>query len=305
MKTKIPSLSYNAMFKTVIAGNKVILAKLVKAILDYYKIDIDITNKELIIKKNELDIDNYKDRQLICDYIIKIDEFREINIEINRSKYIGLSERNLTYSFKIYYDHFKSGDDYQEFNKYTLLQINFNNYKNPNGKSINRYYMIDADDLKNKLTNNYSIMNIDIETCYNLVYNKSNLEEISDLEVFGAVVACNYLEDIASILERRSLSMDKLEKEKLLSDIKDASQDKDTLKAVRLENSIEDRFRWVEEATRRDTREEVTKEVTKEVTEEVTNKLIKGMLKEKIPYQQISNITGLSVDEIIMIDKNL
>ena len=305
MKTKIPSLSYNAMFKTVIAGNKVILAKLVKAILDYYKIDIDITNKELIIKKNELDIDNYKDRQLICDYIIKIDEFREINIEINRSKYIGLSERNLTYSFKIYYDHFKSGDDYQEFNKYTLLQINFNNYKNPNGKSINRYYMIDTDDLKNKLTNNYSIMNIDIETCYNLVYNKSNLEEISDLEVFGAIVAYNYLEDIASILERRSLSMDKLEKEKLLSDIKDASQDKDTLKAVRLENSIEDRFRWVEEATRRDTREEVTKEVTKEVTEEVTNKLIKGMLKEKIPYQQISNITGLSVDEIIMIDKNL
>ena len=301
MKTKIPSLSYNAMFKAVIAGNKVILAKLVKAILDYYKIDIDITNKELIIKKNELDIDNYKDRQLICDYIIKIDEFREINIEINRSKYIGLSERNLTYSFKIYYDHFKSGDDYQEFNKYTLLQINFNNYKNPNGKSINRYYMIDADDLKNKLTNNYSIMNIDIETCYNLVYNKSNLEEISDLEVFGAIVACNYLEDIASILERRSLSMDRDEKEKLLSDIKDASQDKDTLKAVRLENSIEDRFRWVEEATRRDTREEVTKEVTKDVT----NKLIKAMLKEKLPYQQISNITGLSVDKIIVIERNL
>ena len=107
--------------------------------------------------------------------------------------------------------------------------------------------------------------------------------------------------------------MDKLEKEKLLSDIKDASQDKDTLKAVRLENSIEDRFRWVEEATRRDTREEVTKEVTrevtkevtKEVTEEVTNKLIKGMLKEKLPYQQISNITGLSVDEIMIIEKNL
>ena len=173
--------------------------------------------------------------------------------------------------------------------------------------------MIDADDLKNKLTNNYSIMNIDIETCYNLVYNKSNLEEISDLEVFGAIVACNYLEDIASILERRSLSMDNQEKEKLLSDIKDASQDKDTLKAVRLENSIEDRFRWVEEATRRDTREEVTKEVTrevtkevtKEVTEEVTNKLIKGMLNKKISYQDISDITGQSIEKIISLEKDL
>ena len=196
MKTKIPSLSYNAVFKSVIANNKYILGVLVKTILDYYKLNIDITDKELTIKKNELNTDNYKDRQLICDYIIKIDDTREINIEINKSKYIGLTERNLTYSFKIYYEHFNAGDNYHEFNKYTFLQINLNNYPNPNKKTINRFYLIDADDIENKLSNNFSIMNIDIAKCYKLVYNNSNLEAISDLEIFGAILNCEYLEDI-------------------------------------------------------------------------------------------------------------
>ena len=45
MKTKIPSLSYNALFKAVIANNKYLLSALVKAILDYYKLDIDVINK--------------------------------------------------------------------------------------------------------------------------------------------------------------------------------------------------------------------------------------------------------------------
>ena len=176
------------MFKAIFSNNKYLLSKLVEAILEYYKIDIDIKGKELIIKNNELPLDNYQDKQLICDYIIKLDNNTEINIEVNRTKYLGITERNLTYSFKIYYNHFKMGDKYNEFNRYTLLQINFNNYENPNGKSINRFYMIDIDDLKNRLSNSYSIMNIDIAKCYKLVYNKDNLEEITDLEVLSSIL---------------------------------------------------------------------------------------------------------------------
>ncbi len=94
-KTKIPSLSYNAMFKAVFSNNKYILSKLIESILDYYKIDIDIEGKEIIIKNSELAIDNYLDKSLICDFLIKLDDDKEINIEINRSKYIGLIERNI------------------------------------------------------------------------------------------------------------------------------------------------------------------------------------------------------------------
>ena len=139
MKTKILSLSYNAMFKAVIANNKYLLSVLVKVILDYYKLDINVIDKNLTFKRNELNTNRYHDKGLICDYIIKVDDNTEINVEINRSKYIGLSERNLTYSFKIYCEHFNRGDDYNEFGKHSFLQVNFNNFPNRNGKAINRF----------------------------------------------------------------------------------------------------------------------------------------------------------------------
>ena len=336
MKTKIPSLSYDAMFKAVFRDNSYILSKLTQAILDYYGIDINVTGKELIVKKNELSTDNINDRRLICDYIIKIDDNHEINLEINRSIYNGHNERNLTYSFKIYYEHFKTGDDYSEFNKYILLQVNFNNYKNPNNKCINRFYLIDAEDNNNILSNNYSIMNIDIAKCHDIVYNESNLEEISDLITFGAITYSEYLEDIASILERGKISMSEKEKEKFLSDVKNAAKSKDVLEAVKLETSIEDRYRMIAVAAKADAREEarieariearkeltkeiteqvtkeiteqvtkeITEQVTKDVTEQVTDDMINSMLNNNLDYNLISKITGKTLDEIKEIENN-
>ena len=286
MKTKIPSLSYNAMFKAVFQNNTYILSRLIQAILDYYNLGIDIKNKELIVKNNELNISNYHDRMLICDYIIKIDEYHELNIEINKSKYIGLSERNLTYSFKIFYEHFNSGDMYTEFNKYTLLQVNFNNFDNPNHKCINKYYLTDSEDIENRLSNNYSIMNIDIAKCHQIVYNKSDLEEISDLIVFGAITYCEYLEDITSILESGLISMDKKEKDKFISDVKRAANDKQVHEDLRMEKTWEIRAKSIEamiketaiqegkkealEIAKKEVTEQLTKDVTEQVTKDVT-----------------------------------
>lgn len=161
MKTKILSLSYNAMFKAVFSNNKVILSKLIEAILEHSYINIDIKDKDFIIKNNELPIDNYNDKQLICDYIIKLDNINDLNIELNRKQYPGVVERNMTYSFKIYYEHFNRGNEYSEFKKYNLIQVNFNKFKNPNNKSINKYYLLDANDSKNFLSKSICIINID------------------------------------------------------------------------------------------------------------------------------------------------
>ena len=291
MKSKIPSLSYNSMFKAVFSNNIVVLSKLVQAILEYYQVDIDIKGKELIIRNNELLLDNYRDKQLICDYIIKLDDNTDLNIEINKSNYIGLTERNMTYSFKIFYEHFKTGDNYKEFHKYTLLQVNFNHFSNYNGKTINRYYIINIDDITNKLSNNFSIMNIDIEKCKELVYNSSNLEEISDLEKWSGIIGCDYLEDIASILESGLLSMD--EKEKFLSDIKEKSKDKDVLEAIKFEDSIDYRFKAVEE------------DAYERGIEQGKLDIIKALFKRKMSYVDISNITGKSIEEIKDLEKTL
>lgn len=245
MKTKIPSLSYNAMFKAVISNNKIILSKLVEAILEYWNLNIDIKDKELIIKTNELPLNNFKDKQLICDYIIKLSDNVNLNIEINKTYYTGLVERNMVYSFKIFYEHFNSGDNHKDFNRYNLLQVNFNNYSNENKKRINKFLMIDVDDIKNTLSKNLGIMNIDIASCYNFVYNECNKEKISNLDRLSAMVYCSSLEDISFVLGSEILTME--EKSKLIDSVKKKSKDKNIKEAVKLEDSIEYRFKLVEE----------------------------------------------------------
>ena len=315
MKTKIYPLSYNAMFKAVIANNKYLVSLMVKMILDTYNFDIDITNKELVMKYNELTTNNIRDKQFVCDYIIKIDEENEINIELNRASYKGLVERNLSYSFNIYYSHFKSGDKYNKMNRYNLLQVNYNRFPNPNKRTINKFFILDVDDFGNILTNNFSILNIDIEKCHEMVYNNDNLEGISDFEVFSGILNCEYLEDITSILERRSLGMNDKERSKFVNDIKVASEDKDTWEAVKLEETLEDRFAWIEAFARADERdkslaegleqgiEQGIEQGREEGREEAKDDMVKSMLSEKLSYEVISKVTGKSIDYIKSIEE--
>ena len=295
MKTKILSLSYNAMFKSVFSNNKVILSKLIEAILEHSYINIDIKDKEFIIKNNESPIDNYNDKQLICDYIIKLDNVNDLNIELNRKQYPGVVERNMTYSFKIYYEHFNRGNEYSEFKKYNLIQVNFNKFKNPNNKSINKYYLLDANDSKNFLSKSICIINIDIEECYKLVYNSTKKEEISELEKLAAILYCDYLEDISSILE--SVRLDNMEKEKFINDINNASCDKNNQEAIKLEDNIEYRFELTEE-------EALNKGIKQGIAQNTIN-TIKNLLKKNYDIKEIASITNKSIEEIKEIEKSI
>ena len=295
MKTKILSLSYNAMFKAVFSNNKVILSKLIEAILEHSYINIDTKDKEFIIKNNELPIDNYNDKQLICDYIIKLDNINDLNIELNRKQYPGVVERNMTYSFKIYYEHFNRGNEYSEFKKYNLIQVNFNKFKNPNNKSINKYYLLDANDSKNFLSKSICIININIEECYNLVYNNTCKEEISELEKLAAILYCDYLEDISSILE--SVRLDNMEKEKFINDINNASCNKNNQEAIKLEDNIEYRFELTEE-------EALNKGIKQGIAQNTIN-TIKNLLKKNYDIKEIASITNKSIEEIKEIEKSM
>lgn len=313
MDTEIPSLSYNVMFKAVFSDEPKLLSYLVKAIIDYCQFDIDIADKEITIKQNELPIDNYHDRNYVCDYVIEINDSFLLNIEINRIPYNGLVERNLCYSFKLYCEKFKPGTKKDDFTKFCLVQVNFNRYTNPDKRSINRYLLIDADNISNNLTDKFLIINVDIEKCRQLVYNETNLDGLTDLEIWGAIIASSYLEEIQSILERGLNKMSIKNKEKLVKKIKKAAEDKEVQNKYRLEDSFEDRLRYIRNMEREAAREEAKKEITKEVTEKVTNEvtervtanMIKGMLKKKVSFEDISEITGIEVDKVkkINIDK--
>ena len=278
-KTKIVSLSYNCMFKAIFANNKYMLSKLVQSVLDYCELNINVMNKELIMVNNELPLNNAHDRQLICDYRIKIDDNTELNIESNRAHYPGLEERNMCYCFKIYCDHFKEGDEYDKFEKYFLVQVNFNNFSNPENDTIKDFYLLDVKNPKNYLTKNVCFINVDIASCFKKFYNENKLEEMSNLEKFGAMLKTDYLEDISNIL---GSMIDMRNKKKFLKQVEDMSKDKDILEAIKLEDNIEYRFDLVK----------------KEGIEQNTIEMIQQMLKNDASLDFVSKVTGKTIEEI-------
>ena len=74
-----------------------------------------------------------------------------------------------------------------------------------------------------------------------LVYNSDKLKEISCLERWAGIIGSEYVEDISLIMGSDMVSMK--EKEKFINDKKEKSKDKDVLEALKLENTVEDRFK--------------------------------------------------------------
>ena len=143
------------------------------------------------------------------------------------------------------------------------------------------------DDITNKLSNSFSIINIDIDKCKDIVYNTNNLEEVSDLEKWSSIIGCHYLEDIASILESGMISVE--EKNEFLDDIKEKSKNKEVLESIKFEDSIDYRFDLVSE----------------DAFEKGIEHVIKSMLSKKMPYKEISDITAKSIEEIKEIEKSI
>ena len=173
-----------------------------------------------------------------------------------------------------------------------MLQVNFNNYNNSNVKRINKFVLLDIDDKNNKLSENMKIMNIDIASSYEYLYNnKKEEKEISNLERIAAMIYCETLEDISYVLKDKIFNME--EKNKLLNNIKDVSSDKDVLKAVKLEDNIDYRF------------EAVLEQEIEQGREESTKSNIINMLKENIKVDVISKINGKNIEDINKIAKGI
>lgn len=290
-KQKIPSLSYNSMFKAVMKNNPEVLKMYVEEILKYCKSQIDLSNKNIKIRENELTLSHHDDKQLICDFILEVDENTEINIELNRTRYIGLEERNVTYCFKIYSEHFKKGDNKKDFKNYHIIQVNFNKFKNINNKRYEEYMLIDSENREYILTESLKILNIDIESCYNFVYN--NNKDVSKLDRLSAMINCDTIEDIDYILGSEIMSKDN--KKNLLNNINEIGNSDEIKNSLKLEDTVEEQIDYYVRCAAEDAKEKGF--------EQGIEQGIKKMLEMKMSYDDIIKISGKSLEEIKEIEK--
>ena len=85
----------------------------------------------------------------------------------------------------------------------------------------------------------------------------------------------------------------KKEKKDFLDDVLEKSKDKDVLKAIKLENSIDYRFALIEE------------EALNRGIEQGIESVIKTMLQRNMNIEDIHDITGKSIEEIKKIENDL
>ena len=93
----------------------------------------------------------------------------------------------------------------------------------------------------------------------------------------------------------------KKEKKEFLDDVLEKSKDKDVLKAIKLENSIDYRFALVEEeALNRGIDQGISQGIERE-----KESVIKAMLQKNMNTEDICDITGKSIEEIKRIEESI
>ena len=119
--TLIP-LSYDKLFKSVFKLNLDLLRKFLNEM-----IPIEITEEDkIILLDTELPISNKKERKKMIDIFVTINENIFIDIEMNRSKFRDIYERNRQYLEKISNLLFEKGESIKNLKDKNLYQLNIN-----------------------------------------------------------------------------------------------------------------------------------------------------------------------------------
>lgn len=274
-KKKFYSLKYDQVFKNVFFRDINLLKYFLTNILnlfydDFYIDDIEIKNTEL--SKDRLYIKNK-----CLDILVKTGN-KIINLEINTSYNSYTKNRNLIYLFNSIIDDTHKSDKYTLDNEH--IQINFN--FNDSGYDIESYHILE--DTTNKLfTNVFRIININVDYFYNEWYNLS--KDNSFFKKYKNIIIMNFNEDELLNLKDCDKFMDKIK-----NDITSLNKDDDFYQ-----------FMTDEEDQRRMLNSLVDDSFDKGVNQGIKKTNIdnaKKMIQKDIDFKTISEITGLSIDEI-------
>ena len=265
---------------------------------------VEILNNEVIDKP-------YIDKKNAVDLLIETDDNTMINVEINTNVSSLLIIRNLFYLFRIASRDLKPEEKYSKLKEH--IQINFD-FKGFHEFPIMVYSL--KDDVSNvELTDRIKILRIDVPFFYNVMYN-NDIERLKKfigsfklvrLDLNSGLRLAKF---ISLFYERNGLKASELVK----GDV-DMSHVYDKI----LENSDELIGAYDKESHDEFIREAYIKERTEEAIKEGLEKgleqgieqgkleerkvIVLNMLNKDLSLEMISEISGLSIDEIEQIEK--
>ena len=281
-------LTVDYAFKRVFGrnGNEGILKDFLESILDIEIKDITIQNPE--IPKN------MRDSKIgILDVRAEINGKEIIEVEMQVQNQYNIDKRSPIYITKIYSDQLKEGDSYVKVKKVAVINIlNFNYYKRNSYHSVAR--MIFEDSKENEkvdmgyiLEEQYATEDLEMHFIELPKFRKKNPDISSKLDQWLWLI-CGEEEKIKMAKnENEKIKEAKSELEKLEMSAEDRELYELRLKAIRDEINI-----------RESGYTDGMRDGMKDGEEKGKKEIAKNMLKENMPIEVISKLTGLSQEEI-------
>lgn len=250
--------------------------ELVDFIINLCKLNMECNNYNLI--NNEITTFYKDDKLMVTDLVYKLNDNTFLNIELNTSKSKYLMYKNLLYIYKIILSNQYIGEKYKEI---TVIQVNFDLYSFKDMDKVkNVIKVMNKDNLKEYL-NTFTIFHFELDKAWNNEYNVSE-EGIrflrmlsSESKILNKYLAGNnlFLKKVADFMEEYSNNINNL-----------LYYDKKELDDYIRESELNDSYNSGK---------------FEEKNEIATKMLIKNKT-----IEEISDITGLTREEILKLKNN-
>ncbi len=287
-KLTLVPLTYDKAFKRIFRTNLDILKEFLK---DVIPLDID-KDCNIRLMDGELPKENMKEKGRIVDIYVVLDGKIYVDIEMNKSKFKTVLQRNIKYKDKLSSLLPESDEDFKSITSKKLYQLNLNAY--PFEKILEDIIVLYGLKTHKIYSSDECMIVKSLERYRDLYYNKGNKER----DVIWLTILTSRTFTELYELSKQILSKDQVKKlmEAAISMSKDGfilhEWQKDKFDALVKYNEIED------------AKKEGRAEGKAEGTKEKTIQIARNLLNMKMSIEDISKATGLTEDEIKKLSKN-
>lgn len=315
---KVIPMTYDKIFKSVLESDDT-RNYLISIINEITGIPKDALKSDMRFKNSEMPVTNVNEKRKILDLIVDIKDC-VINLEMNKYYYEGLVDRNHEYISKIRESLIKEGEDYSYLRK--VIQINFDDYNmyKPEERAIIKFEMMDETGLKEGVgVESYHVILPNVKEKY---YNEGVKDGIIGKLVIMMMEDSKELEKIIKEnMELRPVGKKILElsKDEEMQGWYDEEEHERKVRNSIIATGI--RKGWnqaVQEGKEKGIKEGIKEGIKKGIKEgikkgkkegidegikETKETIAINMLNRKIDIKMISDVTGLSEDEIEKLKK--
>ena len=308
-KPKLLSPKVDIIFQILFGevGSEIITKKFLEAILNKKIESVDLSQN--IVMRHE----NIGEKMGVLDVLVKFDDKKFCNVEMQLIEKDKLFERILYYWSRIYTKQIKSGNDYVFLNK--TIEVLIVDFEIDSLKDLEYHTMwkiIETKYRKNILTDELEIHIIEIPKIYKLIGEKQKEELVKWLEFIEDPTSKeveNYMNENEGIKEAKN-KLEGLSGDERLQRLEElrlkAIMDEKAERRFAIKKGLEEgRKKGLEEGRmegrkegRKEGREEGRKEGRKEGKIEEKKEIAKKMKERRIDISIIHEITGLIEEEI-------